>query len=178
MRWDDHPAHKPKPIKTANPLLFLSSSFDPVTPLRAAVKMAQKFEGAGLIEQQSLGHCTISAFSACTTLKLRAYINHGKVPPPPKLDKDQALRTGEWERCLADDKPFGRVSTDHAWPASEAAQWSFRPRAVGDEDLTVEEMREIMVGAGAVQDYMLKVRYHMDERIPGVIPSMENPDMF
>lgn len=60
MNWDDHPAHKSKPIKTSFPLLFLSNTLDPVTPLSAAIKMSQKFVDAGLVEQKAMGHCTIS----------------------------------------------------------------------------------------------------------------------
>lgn len=55
MRWDDHPAHKQKPINTSFPVLFVGNSYDPVTPLKAAVKMANKFVDSGLIEQKSEG---------------------------------------------------------------------------------------------------------------------------
>lgn len=67
MRWDDHPAHKQKPIKTSHPLLFISNTADPVTPLKAGVKMARKFVDAGLVEQHSEGHCSLAAVSKCTS---------------------------------------------------------------------------------------------------------------
>jgi hypothetical protein len=107
MRWDDNPAHKLKPIKTSFPLLFLSNSADPVTPLRAGVKMAKKFVDAGLIEQKSEGHCSISAASNCTVAKVRAYFSEGKVPPPPiQGGKGRELKDGKWDRCEADGKLF------------------------------------------------------------------------
>ncbi|KAF2835013.1 alpha/beta-hydrolase, partial [Patellaria atrata CBS 101060] len=101
MRWDDHPVHKPKPIKTFFPVLFLSNSADPVTPLAAGVLMARKFVDAGLVEQESGGHCSISTVSQCTIQKVREYFHEGKVPPHPSK-----LEDAEWTRCSADEWPW------------------------------------------------------------------------
>ena len=93
MRWDDHPAHKLKPIKTSFPVLFISNTADPVTPLAAGLKMAKKFVDAGLIEQKCEGHCSLAAVSKCTIEKVRAYFVEGKVPGPHDM-------------CEADEWPF------------------------------------------------------------------------
>jgi hypothetical protein len=107
MRWDDHPAHKQKPIKTSFPILFISNTADPVTPLHAGVKMARKFVDAGLIEQKSMGHCSIAALSRCTMGKIRAYFEEGEVPPPPTIgEKGKELEDGKWEKCEADEWPW------------------------------------------------------------------------
>lgn len=107
MRWDDHPAHKPKPIKTSFPLLFLSNSQDPVTPLKAGVKMARKFVDAGLVEQHGAGHCSLAAASFCTLMKIRAYLNEGKVPAPPQWGpKGKEIEEGKWEKCPMDNYPW------------------------------------------------------------------------
>ncbi|RDW94622.1 hypothetical protein BP5796_00385 [Coleophoma crateriformis] len=107
MRWDDQPSHKQKPMKTAFPLLFIGNRYDPVTPLKAAVKMAGKFVDAGLIEQESEGHCSISSVSKCTINKIRAYFKDGKVSPPPKPSKEDVdFRKGEWDKCEADEWPW------------------------------------------------------------------------
>jgi hypothetical protein len=100
-------------IETAFPLLFLSNTYDPVTPLRAAVKMALKFKGAGLLELQSLGHCTISSVSRCVVRMVREYVRAGKVPPPPTV-RDGKLLTGDWTRCAADEIPWGGGNGTHA----------------------------------------------------------------
>jgi hypothetical protein len=111
--WDLTPPHqKPKrpwrsvkQVETANPILFLSNTYDPVTPLRAAVKMALKFKGAGLLEQEALGHCTLAVVSRCTANVVRKYLAAGEVPPPPKGVDDQYR--GDWKRCDADEYPWG-----------------------------------------------------------------------
>ncbi|KAL3423755.1 hypothetical protein PVAG01_05502 [Phlyctema vagabunda] len=107
MRWDDHPSRKQKPIKTAFPVLFLSNRHDPVTPLAAGVKMARKFVDAGLVEQESEGHCSISSTSKCTINKVREYLIDGKVPPHPVPGKEgHELADGKWDRCEADEWPW------------------------------------------------------------------------
>jgi len=105
MDWDDHPAHSPKPIKTSHPILFISNTYDPVTPLAAGLKMAKKFVNAGFLEQQSEGHCSIfSAVSRCTAEKVRAYIRTGEVPPSPVEGSENS--ESKWEKCQADEWPF------------------------------------------------------------------------
>lgn len=107
MRWSDHPAHKPKPIETFFPLLFISNTLDPVTPLKAGVKMARKFLHAGFIEQKSEGHCSITCGSLCTIKNIRAYLREGKVPPIPEWGPDgREIEEGKWQRCERDDWPW------------------------------------------------------------------------
>ncbi|KAK0616384.1 TAP-like protein-domain-containing protein [Immersiella caudata] len=100
------PGYPPnKQTNTSFPILFLSNTYDPVTPLHAAVKMALKFEGAGLVEQHAAGHCTVSAVSRCTAKKVRDYVLHGKVPPPPAVDGDD-YDGGKWTTCDTDEHPW------------------------------------------------------------------------
>ncbi|KAF2754931.1 alpha/beta-hydrolase [Pseudovirgaria hyperparasitica] len=101
MRWDDHPTKKPKPIKTRFPLLFLSNTFDPVTPLVAGNLMARKFVDAGLVELKTEGHCTLAAVSRCMTTKIRDYLSRGKVPSAPG-----EFISHDWETCEADETPW------------------------------------------------------------------------
>lgn len=127
-------------IDTAFPVLFLSTTYDPVTPLRAAVKMALKFKGAGLLEQESQGHCTISTVSRCTARAVRDYVDRGKVPAAPTVG-DTQLFTGEWTRCAADEVPWGAGSA-------------------GAEQVEVEtaEEREMAEGWRQVQRVMDKMK--------------------
>ncbi len=113
MRWDDNPAHKQKPINTSFPILFVSNTLDPVTPLKAGVKMAGKFVDSGLVEQKSEGHCSVAAVSRCTIRKIRAYLKEGKVPPHPiEGEKGRELIDGKWDKCEADEWPFHSFDAD------------------------------------------------------------------
>lgn len=112
MRWGRHPAHKNHPMNTSFPLMFISNTADPVTPLFAGVKMAQKFVGAGLIEQQSEGHCSMSAVSLCSLQKIIDYFLHGKVPSVPEWGPDGGLEGGKWEKCATNQHPFQQDKKD------------------------------------------------------------------
>lgn len=107
MRWDDHPIHKPTPIDTSFPILFLSNTRDPVTPLRAAHKMTRKFSKASIVENKAEGHCTISCVSLCLINHVRAYLDKGILPPEPKYDSNDS---GEWTTCPCDEKPWKSLS--------------------------------------------------------------------
>jgi hypothetical protein len=116
MRWDDHPAHKQKPINTSFPVLFIGNTYDPVTPLKAAVKMANKFVDSGLIEQNSEGHCSVAVVSICTIKKIRAYFTEGKVP---NHSGNVSWADGNWEVCEADEWPWHPFDGEAMLAASE-----------------------------------------------------------
>jgi hypothetical protein len=105
MPWDDHPAHKSTAIETSFPLLVLSNTLDPVTPLGDALDMTRKFANASIVEQDGLGHCSLSCISSCTMAHLRAYLNEGIVPPPPKFKSDTS-NDGQWPTCRCLDRPW------------------------------------------------------------------------
>jgi len=66
---------------TSNPILWISNSRDPVTPLRNAVKMAKGFTGSAILTQDADGHCSLSAPSLCMAKWIRNYFQDGKLPP-------------------------------------------------------------------------------------------------
>ena len=72
------------------------------TPLHAGLKMAKQFVDAGLIEQESEGHCSLSAVSRCTNDWIQGYLKEGIVPPHPLGDLDD----GKWVKCKAQSYPF------------------------------------------------------------------------
>jgi len=78
--------------------------------------MAKKFVDAGLIEQQSAGHCSLSATSGCTNDWIKGYLRAGVVPPHPKGDLDN----GEWVTCRAETDPWYVLGAD---PEAQEEQW-------------------------------------------------------
>ncbi|KAL8341854.1 hypothetical protein RB601_005313 [Gaeumannomyces tritici] len=135
--WD--PSQEGNATETAFPLLVLSNTYDPVTPLKSGLVMAAAFKGAGFVEQRSGGHASVSAASACTAQILRAYFVDGKTPPPPPPPAGRG--EGGWTTCEVDELPFkGRTST-------------VEPRAAGGEDEMqhqVEAVREALAAASRV----------------------------
>lgn len=84
----------PFKAKTSHPLLFVGNTADPVTPGRYAQQMAEGFEGAVALMQDSGGHCSDSAFSYCTTGYIKQYFQTGELPPANTT-------------CGVDVQPFG-----------------------------------------------------------------------
>jgi pimeloyl-ACP methyl ester carboxylesterase len=92
-RWHvDGPLH----ANTAEPILFVGNSVDPVTPLRSAMKASKQFPGSGVLHQDSVGHTLLSSPSLCTAKKVRAYFQHGSLPSPSvKCEVDMLPFSGE-----------------------------------------------------------------------------------
>ncbi len=64
--------------------------------------MANRFVDAGLIEQDSEGHCSLAAASKCTNDWIQGYFKAGIVPPHPVGD----LNDGKWTTCKAEEWPW------------------------------------------------------------------------
>jgi hypothetical protein len=76
------PEHDPSGAegKPLAPLLFLSSRYDPVSPLRNAAAMAARHPGAVWVVQESAGHSSISTPSRCTKKIIQDYLEFGTLP--------------------------------------------------------------------------------------------------
>ena len=89
---------------TSHPILIVEPRYDTVCPLVDARKVHERFGGAGLLVQNSHGHCSISAPSLCTARHVRAYFENGTLPE-------------EGAECEVDELPFigpvGRAGSGH-----------------------------------------------------------------
>jgi len=85
--------------KPAAPILFLSTSLDPVTPLRNAHAMSKRHPGSVVLEQDSAGHCAVpSSPSECTATALKTYFANGTLPEPGTVCRGECK---PYERCQA-----------------------------------------------------------------------------
>ncbi|PIL33846.1 hypothetical protein GSI_03552 [Ganoderma sinense ZZ0214-1] len=64
----------------AHPILIVQPKFDPAGPLHDALEVRKRYEGTGLLVQNSYGHTTPSAPSACTARYVREYFETGTLP--------------------------------------------------------------------------------------------------
>ncbi|KAF7333749.1 Abhydrolase-4 domain-containing protein [Mycena venus] len=65
---------------TSFPILFISNTADPVTPLVSAEKMSAGFDGSVLLLQDSPGHTSFAAASLCTFSHIASYFINGTLP--------------------------------------------------------------------------------------------------
>lgn len=98
--------------KTANPMLVVSTTWDPVCPLHHAKRVSERFPGSRLLEQRSHGHCSISSTSVCTAKAIRAYFEDGTLPDEGTI-------------CEPDELPLiGDVKSVHGMSRDDEELWN------------------------------------------------------
>ena len=68
--------------KTQNPILFISSPYDVVTPMVSARNVSAGFDGSIVLEHRGFGHTSLSQPSRCVIDATRAYFVNGTLPSP------------------------------------------------------------------------------------------------
>jgi hypothetical protein len=66
--------------KTSHPVLILSNTRDPVTPLGNAYTLSKKFPGSVVFGQDADGHCTVAQSSLCVAKGIRKYFQTDAMP--------------------------------------------------------------------------------------------------
>jgi hypothetical protein len=67
-------------VETKHPLLILSTTYDPVSPLVSARSANKAFVGSKIVEVKGYGHCSVSSPSICLARHVRDYLSDGKLP--------------------------------------------------------------------------------------------------
>jgi hypothetical protein len=91
-------------VKTAHPLLMISTTFDSVCPLWAARSANEAFEGSRFVEVDGCGcgHFSVAVASVCVARHLRDILYEGKLLPNyTKCEVDspylvRVMRTAGW----------------------------------------------------------------------------------
>ncbi|EKM55395.1 uncharacterized protein PHACADRAFT_255998 [Phanerochaete carnosa HHB-10118-sp] len=65
---------------TSTPILLITNTHDPVTPMVGALNMSSGFTGSIVLQQNSTGHTSLSGFSTCTAEAIHAYFANGTLP--------------------------------------------------------------------------------------------------
>ncbi|KAK7946102.1 TAP-like protein-domain-containing protein [Apiospora aurea] len=81
------------PGKPAAPILFVSSRYDPVTPLANAVAMSRDHPGSRVLVQENAGHGSLFSPGRCRENHIKRYFATGEMPP-------------EGAACEPDCQPF------------------------------------------------------------------------
>ncbi|KAK3317556.1 Alpha/Beta hydrolase protein [Cercophora scortea] len=69
-----------KGVKTARPLLILTTTYDPVCPLISARSANDAFEDSRIVEVKAYGHCSLAVPSMCIARHVRDFLYEGKLP--------------------------------------------------------------------------------------------------
>jgi pimeloyl-ACP methyl ester carboxylesterase len=66
--------------KTKHPILYVNGEFDPVCPLRDAVRASKRYEGSVVLVHTGFGHTVLANPSSCVHNYTKAYFKEGVLP--------------------------------------------------------------------------------------------------
>ncbi|KAH4120409.1 hypothetical protein HBH69_094910 [Parastagonospora nodorum] len=131
IAWKIHAAYKFSGTfggNTSHPILFLSNTADPVTPLRSGRVMHALFENSGLLVSDSAGHCSVAQPDLCMLMHIKEYFQTGVLPLANTL-------------CVPPTSPFSLNSTDPKSPFYDPGLEGMRiERAVSGQDMDKDSM--------------------------------------
>lgn len=73
--------------KTKNPILFISNTIDPATPMENSVKWSPRFIGSEILTIEAVGHTSLAAQNGCAASKMGHFFQTGKLPGPGAVCK-------------------------------------------------------------------------------------------
>lgn len=122
QQWPIPRTHNFKPtahVETAHPLLILSTTYDPICPLKSAKKAEAVHAGSRLVEVKGYGHCSVAVASSCLAKHVKDFLSNGKLPPKgATCEVDEAyFKEPESQEVL-----WARLSAGEPEDATRAAQ--------------------------------------------------------
>ncbi|KAJ7683904.1 TAP-like protein-domain-containing protein [Mycena olivaceomarginata] len=108
---------------TSVPLLFVTTSADPVTPKEGALNTLAGFPGSVLLTQDSPGHSSLTTSSLCTHSYFKQYLDNGTLPEPGTVCPVEARLFGA---------PNNSTGTRRAALSPEEEQILAAQKAIGD----------------------------------------------
>ncbi|KAF2831296.1 hypothetical protein CC86DRAFT_463216 [Ophiobolus disseminans] len=129
---------------TSNPILFVSNTADPVTPLRSGRIMHTAYPNSGLLVSDHAGHCSIASPNLCTLGHIKTYYQTGKLPPPNTL-------------CVPPPSPFSLNSTDPKSPFYDpeigGMEVELATSAEGCGQVSLHQAGQVVAKAISAQDF-------------------------
>ncbi|KAJ4158428.1 uncharacterized protein LMH87_008954 [Akanthomyces muscarius] len=122
-QWRLPTTHSFKPsrrVATKHPLLILSQTYDPATPLVSARLARDTFEGSRLVECLGVGHCTTAIHSACSAKLVREFLVDGTLPEEDvqcKVDGKYFIPLEEKEKIMLRGASDGASDEERLWAA-------------------------------------------------------------
>ncbi|CAE7202493.1 hypothetical protein PTNB73_05715 [Pyrenophora teres f. teres] len=108
--------------ETSHPILFISNTADPVTPLLSGRYMHSQFPGSGFLVSDHAGHCSISSSDPCLFSHVRRYFQTGMLP-------------GKGTVCVPPASAYSLNSTDPKSPFYDPELGNGNVLMLGDKDL-------------------------------------------
>ncbi|KAH7030781.1 Alpha/Beta hydrolase protein [Microdochium trichocladiopsis] len=96
QQWPVPRTHRYVPrtgVKTAHPLLLLTTTYDPVCPMVSAKNTSASFIDSKIIEVKGYGHCSLAVPSKCMANHVRDFLYNGTLP---EAEHTQCERDGEY----------------------------------------------------------------------------------
>ncbi|KAF1836666.1 alpha/beta-hydrolase [Decorospora gaudefroyi] len=132
--WKIRAMHKfegPFGGNTSHPILFISNTADPVSPLRNGRDMRDLFADSELLVADHAGHCSVSLPDPCVLARVRTYFQTGELPAPGTL-------------CVPPSGPFSLNSTDPESP--------FYDPSLGSANVVLQELLDVDGEQGKLWD--------------------------
>lgn len=75
---------------TKNPILYISNTVDPATPIDNSIKWSPKYIGSQILTIEAVGHTSMAARNSCANAKIGKFFQTGELPGAGTVCKVEA----------------------------------------------------------------------------------------